>query len=138
MNTLYQKYCRLTYAAGGLWVAGGGQFGLLNQLVQLDWIIWALVMIPGLLVFTLTFSKVSPVGARAFGRCLLLAVVWSGVVSIFGEVAYFTRWSQPIEERVVVFSQLCICFGSLSFIPILRFYSLVRKEAAKTSPNAQP
>ena len=116
---------------GTLFLASVGQALLLGDQKQSIFALMLLLMIPGYIVFFLTFFNVSPVPPRLYLAMLLLAMSWYGTVTIIcelllslGEIsaANDLPWKRNVARAMMH-------LGWISFIPIAFLYRSVHKYA---------
>ena len=117
---------------GSLFFAAAGQGVLLSGLVE-NPRKWALViipplMVPFLIVSSLTYLKVSPVPARAYCILLAVAMVWYAAVTIACELLVdFGRLSPDRPPHGRAIAHVMIHAGWVSFIPISFLYRSARE-----------
>ena len=96
------------------------------------WIMFLVVCLPFLTVFTITFFKRSFLTPRAFRFCLLFAMCWFALVTFVAEILFqlgFMPPESPTFGRTL--SRILMHVGWLSFIPLIRLYLVTRRFEAK-------
>jgi hypothetical protein len=123
---------------GSLFFAAAGQGVVLRGLVenprQWTWIIMPPLMVPLLIVFFLTYLKVSPVPARAYCVLLLIAVTWYAAVTIVCELLLDLGGlspDSPPHGRVI--ARVMMHAGWASFLPLWFLFRSAREFIQKSA-----
>jgi len=99
-----------------------GQSLLLGRLTDVvpSWLTFALLFLPGLLVYAISFCQVAPCGPKRFAQLLIVAMIWYS----FDTVACELVWLLTPTNRSHVYSAViphALCYGStFSFILLIR------------------
>jgi hypothetical protein len=81
---------QLSIASWGLFIGASGQgvfYGYLFPHLA-TWIVTGISLLPGLIVFVISFCKVAPFGPRPFRYCLVFAMRWYAAVTLLAEALY--------------------------------------------------
>jgi len=99
------------------------------------WVVAALVFVPWLTVFTISFCNVAPFGPRLFRRCLIFAISWYAAITLIAEALYFALHPPPSGHFPLSIARvLMYAFGILSTVVFVRACnSLRRYETNKTT-----
>lgn len=120
---------RLNIASMGLWLGALGQALVLFSAGTgrlFSALGFCLLLIPWLIVFTITFCRVPPFGPRPFMRCLTVSLAWYAVASVVAVLTTLVRVAHNSVWSESVISTVLICAGSLSFIPLLKAVFFLR------------
>ena len=91
------------------------------------WIAAALVFIPWLTVFTISFCNRPPFGPGPFRRCLIFAMSWYAAMTLIAEVFYFALAPAPPGHfPLAVARVLMYVFGILSTVVFVRVCNKLR------------
>lgn len=90
------------------------------------WVILVPLVLPWLTVYTISFCRVPPFGARPFRNYLLFAICWYAAMTAIAETSLFifrpTQVHFPaIAARILAYS------GALSFIVLIPAYVSLRR-----------
>ena len=113
-----------------------GQVGFLSPVTKphLPVIVAAMIsMLPGLIVFTITFHNRSFLPPRPFRFCLLFAICWFAAFTIFAEILYHLGYMPPDSPSdAVTPCRVLMHIGWLSLLFIVpRYVAAYRYESKR-------
>ena len=101
-----------------------------------SWLLFALLLGPWLLVYTISFCRVAPCGPSRFAQMLIAAMAWYSVDTIACELIWLRF---PIHrlglESALIAHALCY-LSALSFIVLIRGVRQAREFEQSQSRNA--
>ena len=86
-------------------------------------------LLPGLIVFTITFTKQHFLPPRSFRFCLLFAMSWFAVLTIAAEVFHHLGYMPP--DSADIQSRVFMHIGWLSLLYIVPLYISTRRYESK-------
>jgi hypothetical protein len=119
----------LNIASLGLLVGAMGQFWFYGRLFPHipTWIVWGVLFLPWLTVFTISFCNRAPFGARPFRLCLIVVMCWYAVVSLLAEAIQFFLHLPADGHFPVTTARVLMYFGAFSFIVFIRACIVLRR-----------
>jgi len=99
------------------------------------WIVWGVVFVPWVTIFTITFCKRPPFGPRPFARCLLFAMCWYAFFTIAAEGLNCLLPLPPDRHFPITAARILMYGGWLTFIPLARSYIYVRRLSREPRPD---
>jgi hypothetical protein len=123
----------INIAGWGLLFGAGGQALFLVYLFPNlpGKILFAVLLIPWLAVYTISFCRVAPCGPRAFRRILIFAMGWYTAATLLAEILCFIRRPVPHGPYSLIVPRVLMYFGALTFIVFVRVcITLCRLEAS--------
>lgn len=137
----------LNLASWGLLVGAIGQAAFYLRLFPRlpTWLVMAVLFVPWLTVFTISFCNRPPFGPSPFRRCLVFAMCWYGILAVFAEVLYWFIQPAPRGHFPLILARvLMYCAGAISFFVFMRACAALRGYEANlsaksaASPNGGP
>ena len=125
-------------ASLGLAIGAMGQFWFYGRLFPHfpSWIVWGVLFLPWLTVYTISFCKRSPIGPRPFRFCLYVVMCWYALIIILAEVIQVHVQLPADGGFPVTAARAFMYFGALSFIVFIRASIAIRRyEAQKPEPE---
>lgn len=124
----------LNVASFGLLIGAIGQRWFYARLFPQvpTWVVWGILCLPGLTVFTISLTKRPPFGPRPFRFCLLFIVGWYALVTIAAEVIQLRVQFPPDGHIPVSAARILMYLGALSLVVFIRAsFALRRHETQK-------
>lgn len=127
---------KINISAFGLAVGALGQYLLLGNLFDRvpQWLLFAPLLGPWLLLYVISFCRVAPCGPGRFAQLLIIAISWYSVNEVMSELV----WLLAPTSRSRVYSAILphvLSFGSaLVFIPLTRAIRWAR-DCQANEPN---
>lgn len=90
------------------------------------WIVGATLLLPWLVIHTITFCNEPPFGPVPFRRCLLAVVSAHAVLTATAEVIQFTYRLPPDGGFSVSFARVFMYAGCIAYIPFVQAYLILR------------
>ncbi len=120
---------RLNIASWALLIGSLGQLSFLAPLFPNlpYWVVWIPLLPPWLTIYTISFCRQSPFGARPFRYALMLAMGWYAGFTLLGELLVFLTHPAPWGDFSFTLGRLFMYPGALSFIVFLRFCVALRR-----------
>ena len=103
---------KLNVPSFALLIGSMGQMALLAPIFP-HWppkFVWAFLLPPWLIIYTITFCRQPPFGPRGFRRALSLAMYWYGIATMTAEVLHCALrpapWGafSPLPARILMYS----------------------------------
>jgi hypothetical protein len=119
----------LNIASWGLLAGAIGQADFYEHLFPgiPKWILMAVLFVPWLMVYTISFCRQPPLGPRPFRYCLVFAMCWYAVVTLLAETLYLFVHPATHEHFSITLARVFMYSGALSFIVIVRAYIVLRR-----------
>lgn len=120
----------INIASWGFAIGAGGQMTLYWRLFPSvpRWIPAALVFVPWLTVFTISFCNRPPFGPSPFRRCLIFAMLWYAAMTLIAETLYFARAPAPSGHFPLAVARVLIyAFGIVSSVVFIRACNSLRR-----------
>jgi hypothetical protein len=117
------KYCEFYLGAGAI-----GQTLLLGRSSHvLTRILFALFLVPWLIVWAISFGRRPPSGPGKFRRCLTLAMCWYAVVTALVETRYCLLPAEPNKHIQVAIAQVLVGLVAAGFVVFIRAWLGLRR-----------
>jgi hypothetical protein len=120
----------LSIASWGFAIGAVGQLAFYWRLFPNvpQWVLAALVFVPWLTVFTISFCNRPPFGPRPFRRCLIFAMSWHAAMTLTAEALYFALHPAPSGHFPLAVARVLIySFGILSIVVFVRACKSLRR-----------
>lgn len=102
-----------------------------------SFIIFILLLVPWLTVFTISFCRQPPFGPRLFRHCLVFVMSWYSVMTIIAEGRHYLLPPAPHQGAPVIVPQVLIVLGFGGFVVFIRVWrALGRITPEKAKPQA--
>jgi len=90
-------------------------------------IIYVLLLIPWLTVYTISFCRRPPCGPRRFRHVLTVAMCWYVVATLLAETLCFIFHPVPHWDHMLVVARVLMYLSALSFVVFLRACIALRR-----------
>ena len=122
---------RLNTASQGLFAGALGQCIAYGRLFPGPpaWLMFGLLLLPWLLVFTISFCHAPPFGPRRFRRCLVFAMLYYTAASVVGEAL-----GVILEVPPGAAARVLVGLGALSFPVLIREVRIADRVIAGALP----
>ena len=97
------------------------------------WLIQAILFLPWLAVFTISFCNAAPFGPRTYRRTLAGVMCWYFLLAVGTEIGQQIWHLSPDGCVPLIAARCLVLFGFLSFIPFTLAIRLLRKIDKKLS-----
>jgi hypothetical protein len=84
------------------------------------WMIFVALLPPWLTVYTVSFCRQAPFGARRFGQCLIFAMGWYAIMTLLAEALHLVIHATPRGHFSVTVARVLTYLGALTFIVLVR------------------
>ena len=135
---------KLSIASWGLFFGAIGQ-GLFYRCLFPSWPTWigarvlfALLLLPWLTVFTVSFCKRPPFGPRPFRCCLTSAMCWYAVITLLAETLNLFVQPAPREHLSITMARVFMYLGAFSFIVFIQTCVVLRRYEMEGTPAQHP
>ena len=91
------------------------------------WAVWIPLLPPWLTIYTISFCRRPPFGARPFRYALILAMCWYAASTLLAELLGFLVHPAPWGHFSFTLGRLLMYSGALSFMVFLRFCAVLRR-----------
>lgn len=120
---------KLSIASWGLLIGATGQMGFYGRLFpsSLAWLVWVVLLLPWLTVFTVSFCKQPPFGPRAFRYCLVFAMGLYVVITLLAETLYLIIHPAPSGHFPLIVARILMYLSAFSFIVFVRACIVLRR-----------
>jgi hypothetical protein len=107
-----------------------------------DWvgvkILFGLLLLPWLTVFTISYCNRPPFGPRLFRYCLSAAMCWYAFIIMLAEALNLYIQPAPREHLSMTIARVFMYLGTFSFIVFIRTCILLRRNEKEGTPNQHP
>jgi hypothetical protein len=123
----------LNIASYGLLIGAMGQFFFYKGTFPHfpAWIVWGVLFVPWLTVFTISFCNRPLFGPRPFRLCLLVAMFWYALLSVVAEGINFLIHAPVTGHVPFAVARVLMYFGFLSFVVLIRACITLRRYEIK-------
>ena len=128
---------QLSIASWGLFIGAIGQGVFYAYLFPHlpKWIVTGISLLPGLIVFVISFCKVAPFGPRPFRYCLVFAMCWYTGVTLLAETSYLLTHPAASKYFSIIAARVLTYLGLLSFIVFFRVVFALRRYETDNHSN---
>jgi hypothetical protein len=91
-----------------------------------EWIVWTVLFLPWLTVYTISFFKRPPVSPQRFRQCLVFAMCWYAGATLLVEILHMVVHPSPSEHFPNSVARLLAYGGALSFIVFIQACAFLR------------
>ena len=123
----------LNIASLGLAIGVMGQYWFYGRFFSNlpHWIVAGVLCVPWLTVYTISFCNAAPFGPRPFRLCLISAMAWYALATIFAEVIQHFVHLPADGHITITAARVLMYFGVLSFIVFIRACIWLRRYETK-------